>query len=98
MSAFLICDVQVKNREKLQEYLKLSEHTLEPFGGKFHAQAGRTETLEGEWSPKVIIIAEFPSIEKAKEWYGSSEYSKALKVKSEALDRNMIITEGLDQS
>jgi len=95
MSAFLICDVQVKNREKLMEYLKLSEHTLAPFGGKFHAQAGTTETLEGEWQPKVIILAEFPSMEKAKEWYSSDEYAKALKVKPEAIDRNMILTEGL---
>jgi len=95
MSAFLICDVEVKNREKLQEYLTLSEHTLEPYGGKFHAQAGRTETLEGDWNPKVIIVAEFPSMDKAREWYGSPEYAEALKVKPQAIDRNMILTEGL---
>jgi len=95
MSAFLICDVKVKNREKLQEYLKLSEHTLALYDGKFHAQAGKTETLEGDWQPKVVIIAEFPSMEKARQWYGSSEYAKALKVKPAAIDRNMILTEGL---
>jgi len=87
MSAFLICDVKVKNRDKLKDYLALSEHTLAPFGGKFHAQAGKTECIEGTWSPKVIIIAEFPTMDKAKEWYNSAEYSKALEVKSEALDR-----------
>jgi len=95
MAAFLICDVTVKNVEKLQEYLRISEPTLKPFGGKFHAQAGKIENLEGVWNPKVIIIAEFPSMEKAKQWYASAEYSEALKVKPEALDRNMILTEGL---
>ncbi len=95
MSAFLICDVQVKNREKLLEYLRLSEHTLEPYGGKFHAQAGKTEVIEGDWNPTVIIVAEFPSIDKAKEWYHSAEYAKALKVKPEARERNMIVTEGI---
>jgi len=95
MSAFLICDVSVKNRDKLQEYLKLSEHTLKPYGGIFHAQAGEIETLEGDWKPEVIIIAEFPSMENAKAWYHSTEYAKALQVKPEAIDRNMILTAGL---
>jgi len=95
MSAFLVCDVVVKDREKLKEYLSLSEHTLAPFGGKFHAQAGAVETIEGSWNPKVIIIAEFPTMEKAKEWYSSDEYANALRVKPDALDRNMILTEGL---
>ena len=95
MSAFLICDVAVKNQEKLQQYLKLSEHTLEPFGGVFRAQAGEVESLEGDWNPSVVIIAEFPSMEKARQWYGSAEYAKALQVKPTAIDRHMILTAGL---
>jgi uncharacterized protein (DUF1330 family) len=96
MSAFLLCDVEVKDRDKLMEYLRLSEHTLAPYGGKFHAQAGEIEVIEGSWNPKVIIIAEFPSMEKAREWYESPEYAEALKVKPEAIDRNMILTKGLE--
>ncbi len=95
MSAFLLCDVEVKDREKLMEYLRLSEHTLEPYGGKFHVQAGQIEVIEGAWNPKVIIIAEFPSMAKAQEWYNSAEYAPALKVKSDAIERNMIVVEGL---
>ena len=95
MRAFLICDILVKDREWLNEYLNLSQHTLELFGGKFHVQAGKLETIEGDWNPKVIIIAEFPSVEKAKEWYHSSEYANALKVRPKAMERNMIIVEGL---
>jgi len=95
MSAFIVCDVEVKDRDKLMEYLRLSEHTLEPYGGKFHAQAGDIEVIEGNWNPKVIVIAEFPSMEKARGWYNSGEYARALKVKSDAIDRNMILTEGL---
>lgn len=95
MSAFLICDVEVKNREKLQEYLQLSEPTLAPFGGYFHAQAGETVKLEGDWDPKVVVIAEFPSMQSAQDWYRSAEYAKALKIKPGAMTRNMIVTTGL---
>lgn len=97
MSAYLICDVDVKNRDALMEYLRLSEHTLAPFGGKFHAQAGKLEVIEGDWNPKVIIIAEFPTMEAAKEWYQSTDYAPALKVKPQAMNRNMILMEGVSE-
>jgi len=61
--------------------LSLSEHTLAPFGRRFLAQAGNTECIEGDWSPKVVIIAGFPTMEKAKAWYNSDQYALALKVK-----------------
>ena len=98
MSAFLICDVTVKDRNALQKYLRLSEKTLEPFGGKFHTQAGRVDVLEGDWEPKVVIVAEFPSMDKIREWYTSDEYSHALRVKPMAIDRNMLAVEGLSSA
>lgn len=97
MSAFLICDVEVRDRTRLQEYLKLSEHTLAPFGGQFRAQAGNTVTLEGNWQPGVLVIAEFPSIVQTQNWYHSREYAPALKVKPDAMTRKMIITTGLSE-
>ena len=94
MSAFLICDVTVNDRDALDEYLRLSQNTLAPFGGKFHVQAGKVDVIEGYWNPKVMIVAEFPSMEKAHEWYASDDYAKALEVKPKALDRKMILVQG----
>ena len=96
MSAFLICDVTVKDRTALSEYLRLSEHTLAQFSGKFHVQAGKLQVIEGDWHPTVIIVAEFPTSELANSWYESSEYGAALEVKPRAMDRNMILVEGID--
>jgi uncharacterized protein (DUF1330 family) len=96
VSAFLICDVTVKSREALGEYLRLSEPTVKAFGGQFRVQAGALEVLEGDWTPRVIIVAEFPDMESARKWYGSTEYASALAVKPRAIDRNMILVEGLN--
>jgi uncharacterized protein (DUF1330 family) len=98
VTAYLLCDVTLKDRERLIEYLSLSEHTLAPFGGRFLAQAGLVDVLEGEWKPSSIIIAEFPSAEKAREWYSSSEYAPALAIKHLAFDRDMIVVDGLASS
>lgn len=94
MRAYLICDVKIKSREWLRKYLELSQDTLAPYGGTFHVQAGNLEVIEGDWNPEVIILAEFPSMEQARAWYTSSEYSAALETKSKAIERNMILLEG----
>ena len=94
MRAFLICDVKVKDRDWLRKYLELSQHSLAPYGGVFHVQAGKLEVIEGTWNPEVIILAEFPSMEQARAWYASSEYSAALAIKPQAIERNMILVEG----
>ena len=95
MSSYLICDVSVKDRNRLMEYLSLSERTLAKFGGKFLAQAGLVDVVEGDWNPQTIIIAEFPTMEKAREWYHSADYAPALSVKLKAIDRDMIIVNGV---
>jgi uncharacterized protein (DUF1330 family) len=87
--------VTVKDRERLGEYLRLSQHTLEPYGGVFHVQAGAVEVIEGDWDPSVVVVVEFPSMEKAKQWYESADYAPALQVKPDALERNMIVVEAL---
>jgi uncharacterized protein (DUF1330 family) len=95
MAAYLICDVTVKNGEQLRNYLSKSETTLAKFGGKFLIQAGAVDVVEGDWNPKVIILVEFPSSEKAREWYHSADYAPALAIKPSAIDRAMIIVQGL---
>ena len=43
---------------------------------------GKSEKLEGNWEPDRVVILEFESIEKAKEWLDSQEYRKARMFKS----------------
>jgi uncharacterized protein (DUF1330 family) len=95
MPAYFVCDVTLKDRERLIDYLSLSEQTLAEYGGRFLAQAGPIDVVEGEWEPSTIIIAEFPSLEKARDWYASASYAPALAIKHLAFDRNMIIVDGL---
>lgn len=95
MAAFLICDVAVRNREKLVEYLQLAKGTVEQFGGRYLAQAGETSVFEGDWNPQTVVVVKFPSAEAAKEWYNSESYSAALKVNPKAMVRKMILVNGL---
>lgn len=95
MSVYMICDVTVKDAEALSSYLKLAQPTLSAFEGKFHVQAGDVHVFEGTWNPKVVIVVEFPSLENAHSWYHSKEYKAALAIKPTAMDRNMIVVQGI---
>jgi len=62
---------------------------------RYLARGGAISPLEGDWTPRTIIIVEFPSAEQAQTWYRSPEYASALEVRDEALSRNLILVEGV---
>ena len=51
--------------------------------------------LEGDWQPKRIVVLEFPSIAKAKEWWNSETYRHARGIRQRASHTRMIVVEGL---
>jgi len=95
MSAYIIVDIDVKDPEPYKEYVKLAPATIELYGGKYLARAGRTEVLEGEWVPKRLVILEFESIEQAKAWLESPEYSPARAMRHRTAVSNMVAIEGV---
>ena len=77
MSAYVIVDIAVSDPAVYEEYKKLAPAAVAACGGKYLARGGRTETLEGGWSPSRLVILEFESVEKAKAWLDSDVYAGA---------------------
>jgi len=94
MSAYIIVEVEVKDPIKYEDYKKLTPATLEVYGGKFIVRGGKAELLEGDKQPERIVILEFESIEKAKAWWSSPEYSEVKKLRHVTADSRMIVVEG----
>ena len=95
MSAYLIFDIALRDREAFELYRTRAADAIHKFGGRYLARLGEIQTLEGTWNPKMMVIAEFPSLERAREWYRSPEYARALEVRDEALSRNLILVDGM---
>ena len=95
MAAYVINDMEVTDAVTFDEYRKLSPATVALYGGRFLARGGATLTLEGSWSPKRLVILEFPSVERAQAWLTSPEYAPARKLRQMSTRSNLIITEGL---
>ena len=95
MPAYVINDMEIIDPALFEEYKKLSPATVAQYGGRFLARGGRTETLEGNWSPKRLVILEFPSVEQARAWVESVEYAPARQLRQRASRSNLIVVEGV---
>lgn len=95
MAGYVIAEVDVHDPALFEEYRKLVPATIARYGGKYIARGGATETKEGGWSPRRIVMLKFASVEEARRWYHSSEYAPALAIRLKAAHSRVIIVEGV---
>jgi len=95
MPAYVFVEIDVHDPTLYEDYKKLTPGSLVPFGGKFVVRGGKAETLEGDWQPKRIVVLEFPSAAKAKEWWDSDAYRHARGIRQRASHTRMIVVEGV---
>jgi uncharacterized protein (DUF1330 family) len=95
MTAYVIVDIEVLDPIMYEEYKKLAPATIELYGGRYLARGGRTEKLEGDWTPSRLVIPQFESLEQAKKWVNSPEYSEARKMRLATTNSKMVMIEGV---
>ena len=95
MPAYLISQIEVHDPKGYEEYRKLVGPSLAKYGGQFVVRGGRIEVLEGTWAPKRIVVCEFESAERAREWYHSPEYKPAMDIRQKTANAQIIVVDGL---
>ena len=94
-SAYIIANVRVTNSAQYDEYKKLSSAAMLAHGAQVCVRGGATEVLEGDWLPDRVVVLKFPSMEKARAYYHSTEYGKARAAREGAAVMRMIVAEGI---
>ncbi len=94
MPAYIIVEIDVLDAVGYEEYKKLAGSTVEKYGGKYIIRGGKTEVLEGDWKPKRIVVLQFESAERAKEWLNCEEYREPRKMRHRTARTKMILVEG----
>jgi uncharacterized protein (DUF1330 family) len=94
MAAYAIADVRIRDQYLIGKYRELSQRSISKYGGRYVVRGGPVLTMEGDWSPQIFVIVEFPTMARLREWYGSPEYAEALTVRGAAMDRDLIFIEG----
>ncbi len=94
MAAYVIAEIEVTDQPTYDDYRGQVLATVEKYGGRFIVRGGRTETLEGGWAPKRLIVLEFPTMEQAQKWYRSPEYAPLIKLRQKGTRGKLVAVEG----
>ena len=94
-SAYVIANVTVNNPAAYEEYRRLSSIAMQAHGAEVCVRGGKIDVLEGDWSPSRLVILKFPSTEKARAFYDSSEYDAARKARESIAVMRMVVVEGV---
>jgi uncharacterized protein (DUF1330 family) len=95
MSAYVIVEIDIVDPAGYEEYKKLAGATVEKYGGKYVIRGGAVETLEGNWKPKRIVVLQFDSMQRAKEWLNCEEYREPRKMRHRTAKTKMIVVESV---
>jgi uncharacterized protein (DUF1330 family) len=95
MSAYVISELEVRDAIAIETYRTVAAKSIAQYGGRYLVRGGAASVAEGGPAVKNIVVVEFPSMERLREWYASPEYAEALKVRQTALERRLIFVEGV---
>jgi uncharacterized protein (DUF1330 family) len=95
--AYYIAEVaDVSNPADFNTYAAGVPATVEKYGGHYLVRGGKTEAIEGA-PPNRIIVTAFPSMDDARKWYNSPEYSAIRPIRQRSAKTRGFIAEGLAQ-
>lgn len=95
MAAYVIVQIEIRDAVAYERYKELAPPSIAAYGGRYVARGGRTEVLEGDWSPGRLVILEFATLDRAREWWDSPEYAEARALRHAAARSEMVAVEGL---
>jgi uncharacterized protein (DUF1330 family) len=95
MAAYVIVDLVVTDPAEFEAYRKLVPATLAAYDGRYLVRGGRSETLEGDWTPERIVVLEFPDMDRARAWWASEIYREPKAMRERSARSRMIAVEGV---
>ena len=96
MTAYFIVEIDTVDEALMAEYRSHTPAMVQAFGGRFLVRGGESETLEGQWERKRLVVLEFPSLEAAKKFYHSDQYKPLLEMRKKAGHSKVVLVQGAE--
>ena len=94
MNGYLILDLSIKNIDSFMEYIEKIPEFIKKHGGRYIVQGVEPEVMEGDWQPERVVVLEFPSKEKAKEFLEDPEAQSLFAIRHNSTTSKLILAEG----
>jgi len=85
---------EITDSEAFWAYQDAVGPTLAPYGGKPVVKGTKIEAVDGGWNPIGMVVVEFESAERAREWYDPPEYQTVIGQRFNSADSAVIIVDG----
>ena len=95
MSAYVIFDVEIRDAAKFQDFMNGVKPAIEDAGARYLVRGGAHHVHEGDWSPRRIVVLEFPSMEAWEAFYGGATYQGLKKIRDECSSARLVSVVGL---
>lgn len=95
MAAYVLVHIDVKDPKTYEAYKEMAPLSIAQYGGRYIVRGPAPEVLEGTWEPKRLVLLEFPSVERAREWWNSPEYAPAKARRQSASTGDMVLLPGV---
>ena len=95
MSAYVIFDVDIRDGAKYQDFMSGVKPALEAAGAKYLARGGAHKVYEGDWTPRRIVLLEFPSVAAWESFYNGPVYQGLKHIRDACSSARLVSVEGL---
>jgi uncharacterized protein (DUF1330 family) len=95
MAAYVIFDVDIRDPNRYQDFMKQVKPALEAAGGRYLARGGAHKVYEGDWSPRRIVLLEFPSVADFESFYYGPVYQGVRPIRDECSSARLVSVEEL---
>jgi uncharacterized protein (DUF1330 family) len=96
--AYLVVTIrEILDQNAFDQYAEEVRPILQRYDGRWVAIEPQHVTRAGTWPYVRTVIVEFPSIERAHQWYDSPEYQEIIPLRQRAIDANIVIVRSLTE-
>jgi uncharacterized protein (DUF1330 family) len=91
---YIYVEMTIKDPTRFKNYTALSAPAVHAAGGKYIVAGMQPEVLEGDFSAHRIVVVEFETAAKAREFYHSAAYQEARQKRQGVAEFKMLLLEG----
>jgi len=95
MAAYVIFDVDITDLQRYQEFMTSVKPALEAAGAKYLTRGGPHKVHEGDWTPRRIVLLEFPSVAAWEAFYNGTTYQGLKAIRDSCSSARLVSVEGL---
>lgn len=95
MTTYVIFDVDIRDLRRYQDFMREVKPAIEAAGARYLARGGAHKVHEGDWSPRRIVLMEFPSREAWTAFYNGPVYTGLKSIRDECSSARLVSFDGL---